>query len=181
MKLLFILISLVSVVLQSCSVSQNEFHVSPSGNDSNEGTEKEPLRSISAAANMAQPGDVITVHEGIYRERVNPLNGGTSDSNRIVYQAAAGENVIIKGSEVIKDWKHLSGDTWEVTLPNNFFGSFNPYKDVINGDWFNPLDRVHHTGAVYLNGHWLTEAAAIDSVHKPAWHDSILVCRSRFI
>ena len=30
------------------------------------------------------------------------------------------------------------------------------------------MGRVHHTGAVYLNGHWLTEAAVLDSVNKPA-------------
>ena len=33
----------------------------------------------SAAARLVQPGDVITVHEGVYRERVNPPRGGASD------------------------------------------------------------------------------------------------------
>ncbi len=31
------------------------------------------MLTIHAAADKAQPGDVITVHEGIYRERVNAL------------------------------------------------------------------------------------------------------------
>ena len=168
MRVLIFSILFISIALQSCSSSGNELHVSPSGKDSNAGTENEPLKTISAAASLAQAGDVITVHGGIYREHVNPLNGGTSNSNRIVYQAAAGEKVIIKGSEAVKDWQHVNDDTWKVILPNSFFGSFNPYKDVIVGDWFNPLGRVHHTGAVYLSGHWLTEAAAIDSVHKQA-------------
>ena len=168
MRLLLFSILLMSLVLQACSFTGNEFHVSPNGNDSNVGTEKEPLKTISAAANLAEPGDVITVHEGTYRERVNPLRGGTSNSNRIVYQTASGENVIIKGSEVVNYWKHIKDDTWKVDIPNSFFGVFNPYKDIIKGDWFNPLGRMHHTGAVYLNGHWLTEAAKIDSVHQPA-------------
>ena len=38
---------------------------------------------------------------------------------------------------------------------------------MIAGDWFNPKGRDHHTGAVYLNGHWLTEAAGLDDVLKP--------------
>jgi alpha-N-arabinofuranosidase len=52
-------------------------------------------------------------------------------------------------------------------IANDFFGDFNPYSDLINGDWFNPKGREHHTGAVYLNGHWLTEAAKVDEVLKP--------------
>ena len=87
---------------------------------------------------------------------------------RIVYQAAPGEKVEIKGSEVVKNWVKVQDDVWKVTLPNSFFGSFNPYSDLIHGDWFNPKGREHHTGAVYLNGDWLTEAAKLDDVLKPA-------------
>ncbi|MBN2593077.1 MAG: carbohydrate-binding protein, partial [Sedimentisphaerales bacterium] len=35
------------------------------------------------------------------------------------------------------------------------------------GDWFNPKGRQHHTGAVYLKGHWLIEAANMEDVLKP--------------
>ena len=145
-----------------------EFHVATSGNDANPGTQAAPLRTIQRAADLAQPGDVITVHEGVYRERINPPRGGESDTERIVYQAAPGEKVEIKGSEVVKDWVKVQDDVWKVTLPNSFFGSFNPYSDLIHGDWFNPKGREHHTGAVYLNGDWLTEAAKLDDVLKPA-------------
>ena len=54
-----------------------------------------------------------------------------------------------------------------MTLPNGFFGSFNPYSDLIHGDWFESKGRQHHTGAVYLNGDWLTEAAKLENVLKP--------------
>ena len=109
----------------------------------------------------------LAVHEGVYRERISPPRGGESDTKRIVYQAAPGEKVEIKGSEVIKNWVKVGNDTWKVTLPNSFFGSFNPYSDLIHGDWFNPKGRNHHTGAVYLNGDWLAEAAKLDDVMKP--------------
>ncbi|MGD0538021.1 MAG: carbohydrate-binding protein [Verrucomicrobiota bacterium] len=149
-----------------------EFHVATTGNDANPGTKKAPLRTIQRAADLAQPGDVVTVHAGVYRERVNPPRGGRSESRRIVYQAARGERVEIKGSEAIKHWIRVTNEVWQVTLPNTFFGSFNPYRDLIHGDWFDPRGREHHTGAVYLNGDWLTEAAKLDELFAgtpPAW------------
>jgi alpha-N-arabinofuranosidase len=144
-----------------------EFHVAPQGNDANTGTQAAPFRTIQHAADIAQPGDVITVHAGVYRERVSPPRGGESDAKRIVFQAAPGEKVEIKGSEVIKTWVKVGTDVWKVTLPNSFFGNFNPYSDVIHGDWFNPKGRTHHTGAVYLNSDWLAEAAKLDDVMQP--------------
>ena len=159
------IVVLFAVVVSTASA--REYHVSIVGNDQQEGTAEKPLRTISAAARLAQPGDIITVHEGVYRERINPPRGGKSDQKRIIYQAAPGEKVIIKGSEVIKDWRKVQKDTWKVTIPNSFFGDFNPYSDLIHGDWFNPRGRAHHTGAVYLDGHWLTEAAKLEDVLKP--------------
>ena len=145
-----------------------QYHVSPQGSDANDGSASKMLKTISAAARRAQPGDVITVHKGVYRERVDPPRGGQSDAKRIVYQAAPGEKVEIKGSEIVKHWEKVQGDTWKVTLPNKFFGKFNPFADLIHGDWFSPQGRQHHTGAVYLNGDWLIEAAKLADVLKPA-------------
>jgi alpha-L-arabinofuranosidase len=145
-----------------------EYHVSPSGSDGNIGSSGARFKTISKAAEVAQPGDVITVHAGIYRERINPPRGGTSDAMRITYQAAAGEQVVLKGSEPVSGWQFIGGDTWMVTLPNSRFGGFHPYQDLIRGDWFYNLGRDHHTGAVYLNGHWLTECAAKATVLQAA-------------
>ena len=143
------------------------FHVATNGNDANPGTRAAPFRTIQHAADLAQPGDVITVHAGIYRERISPPRGGTSDAKRIVYEAAPGEKVVITGSEEVKNWVKVQGDVWKMTLPNSFFGAFNPYSDLIHGDWFSPMGRQHHTGAVYLDGNWLAEAASLDDVMKP--------------
>ncbi|MCA1761216.1 MAG: right-handed parallel beta-helix repeat-containing protein, partial [Bacteroidales bacterium] len=109
----------------------------------------------------------ITVHEGVYREWVKPPRGGNSDAERIIYQAAEGEKVEIKGSEIITGWEKLTGTIWRVAIPNSFFGDYNPYKDLIHGDWFNPLGRVHHTGEVYLNGKSLWEMALLEDVLHP--------------
>ena len=58
-----------------------------------------------------------------------------------------------------------AGGRWQATLPNSFFGSFNLYSDLIHGDWFNEGRKI--TGAVYLNGEWLAEAATLDEVLQP--------------
>ncbi len=159
---------LCMLFLLSGIVQARQYHVSISrGDDKNKGSAKTPFKTISRAAKSARPGDTIIVHEGTYRERINPPRGGRSNEKRIVYMASPCAKVVIKGSEIIKDWKKVQNDTWKVTIPNSFFGDFNPYSDLINGDWFNPKGRNHHTGAVYLNGHWLTEAADLDDVLKP--------------
>src|SRR6218665_933442 len=72
---------------QSIKKSGNEFHVSPKGDDAQEGSAARPFKTIMAAANVALPGDVITVHSGVYRESVVPPRGGDSGDKRITYQA----------------------------------------------------------------------------------------------
>jgi alpha-N-arabinofuranosidase len=155
-----------------------ELHVSPTGNDTNAGTPAAMLRTISAAASRAQPGDTITVHAGTYRERVDPPRGGTSDTNRITYQAAKGEKVVITGSEPVRGWQHVSDDTWKVTIPNKRFGAFNPFAEEIHGDWFSPNGRAHSRGCVFLNGNGLTEAGGLDAVMakpgaNPLWFATV--------
>lgn len=149
-------------------IQVKEYHVAQSGNDANNGNNTKPFKTIMAAAQKAMPGDIITIHEGIYREQITPPRGGNSNQERIVYRAASGEKVIIKGSEIVKGWKLIANDTWEVKVSNRIFGKFNPFRDQIKGDWFwpTPKERKYHTGAVYLNGHWLMEAAEKQEVLK---------------
>lgn len=144
-----------------------ELAVAKGGDDANEGSASKPFLTISAAAAVAQPGDTITVHAGVYRERINPPRGGDSDDKRIVYRAAPGETVEIAGSEPVHNWTWVEDDVWKVSLPNAGFGKFNPYNDLIHGDWFDPKGRPHHTGAVYLDGVWLSEAAKLEDVLYP--------------
>jgi hypothetical protein len=158
---------LLASLLLATAAGARELHVSVRGDDRNDGSQTKPFRTISAAARLAQPGDLVTVHAGVYRERVTPPRGGESDARRIVYQAAAGEKAEIKGSEVVKGWKPFAPGVWKAVVPNSFFGKYNPYKDRIVGDWFGDRGRPHHTGEVYLNGKSLFETHLIERVLHP--------------
>ena len=164
MKRLTIILLNLAICL---TISAKEYHVAKTGDDSNNGTSESPFLSIQAAADVAQAGDVITIHKGVYRESISPPRGSDSKSNPIVYQAAAGEKVEIKGSEVIGSWVKFSGTVWKASVSNELFGDYNPYKDLVHGDWFNDKGRIHHTGEVYLNGKSLWEMAILEKVLHP--------------
>ena len=136
-----------------------EYHVAKNGNDKNTGAKESPLLTISRAAMLADEGDTVVVHEGIYRECVSPERGARNELGRITYKAADGEKAVIKGSEIIENWEQSDG-VWFAVVPNTLFGDFNPYADVLDGDWLvRPLDYPRHTGTVYIGGEALTEAS----------------------
>lgn len=47
----------------TCVVNAREYHVSPSGSDSNNGSTSSPSRTISKATRIVLPNDTITIHE----------------------------------------------------------------------------------------------------------------------
>ncbi|NKY38214.1 DUF1565 domain-containing protein [Cellulomonas septica] len=149
-------------------------HVAVTGSDLADGSAEAPFRTITRAAQAALPGDTVAVHEGVYREWVNPPRGGTVDAP-ITYQAAVGsdgrfEPVTISGAEVVTDWRPhpgAEGRVWVAEVPNSLFGARNPYAERIGGDWF--FDRVNtwHTGEVYLDGKSMYEALTLGGVERP--------------
>jgi hypothetical protein len=147
-----------------------ELHVATTGSDQADGSADQPLRTINRAAAIAQPGDTVLVHGGEYREWVQPQRGGLSDRRRITYTAAAGERVVIKGSEQVTGWERAGGDVWTVAVPNALFGSFNPFAEEIDGDWIVYADQSvpkKHLGDVYLNGTSFYEVATVEEVSDP--------------
>lgn len=103
--------------LSTCSpaVRAETYHVAqqvPQASDANPGTEKAPWKTISKAAAELAPGDTVMIHEGVYREWVNPARSG-SPSAPIVFQGAANESVILSGADVISDWVRKEGQIWK--------------------------------------------------------------------
>ncbi|MEB6320856.1 right-handed parallel beta-helix repeat-containing protein [Staphylococcus xylosus] len=144
----------------------NCIHVDKKGSDCGLGNVESPFLTIDKAASVAQPGDSIIVHEGIYREEITHINTGLSESRRISFEAAKDEQVIIKGSEEITGWQQIDGSIWKVEIDNNIFKDFNPFATKLFGDWL-AVDNDKSLGQVYLNDQSLFEVSEYEQLADP--------------
>ena len=84
---------------------ERTYHVDqqhPAASDDNPGSAARPLRTISRAAALVKAGERVLIHAGVYRELVQPRNEGAGPDRMIAYEAAPGEQVILKGSRVLE-------------------------------------------------------------------------------
>ena len=142
------------------------YYVSANAERNGDGSKCRPFQTITEAANIARAGDEVLVAPGVYREYVNPINGGCGEDSRIVYRSEVPLAAVITGAEPVKNWEHYEGSVWRARISNGIFGSYNPYTTVIVGDWYNAKDPVH-TGEVYLNGKSMYETFTLDGVLNP--------------
>ena len=153
-------IMFMAALLLSWSIEAKTWHVSKNGSDTNSGSSEAPFLTISKAAFLAVAGDTVLIRGGVYREWVSPANGGISPLKRIVYMAATGEEVHLKGSEPVNNWKKQKNGLWRAEVNNAVFGDFNPFAINLYGDWLSRGKQLH-LGEVYLDGKTLIET--IDS------------------
>jgi len=110
------------------------FHVSPTGSDQAAGTAEAPFRTVQRGADTAQPGDVVLVAPGIYRERVAPPRGGL-EGRPIVFRSAKLHEAIIKGSDVWQpEWRQDEGRIWSGPVDQSLF------TDTAHIDGANPFE-----------------------------------------
>src|SRR5262249_17511356 len=77
--------------------------------DTADGSAEHPLRTINAAAKLAQPGDIVTVSAGIYREWVAPARGG-SETAPIIYRSFPKYAAVVRGTDVLDaKWQPVPG------------------------------------------------------------------------
>lgn len=84
---------------------ERTYHVDqkhPEASDDNPGSAARPLRTIRRAAELVKAGEKVVVHAGVYREMVVPRNEGEGPGRMIAYEAAPGEQVIVKGSRILE-------------------------------------------------------------------------------
>lgn len=136
------------------------------------GSQEMPFKHIGAAACVAKAGDEVIVAPGVYREYVDPKNGGTEEAP-VVYRSSEPLGAVITGAEEVDSWERYRDSVWVCRIRNGVFGSYNPYTTFVGGDWyFAPV--VRHTGAVYLNDRQLYEAETLEecmegAVYQPSW------------
>jgi hypothetical protein len=166
-RIVVLITFLTAMVVAARYAPSREIHVAKTGNDLHAGSLESPFLTIGKAAAVAEPGDTVTVHAGTYREWVKPPRGGRDENSRIVYRAAAGEEVLIKGSEQITSWIPQGDGIWMVELPNGFFGDYNPYALNISGGWLLYGEWLHR-GDVYLDGEAFREQKNLGEVKQRA-------------
>jgi len=114
------------------------YHVdckNPNALDDGPGTEDQPFATIGRAARELKPCEKVIVHAGIYRECVRPARGGEAPDRMIAYEAAPGEEVFIRGSQLYTTEFKLSegwnfrnqAKVWMCELPEDWFIGYNPF------------------------------------------------------
>lgn len=131
----------MAIALTLAPVARSALWVSPIGDDSNPGTEEQPLRSIARARDVVRTqnqdmADDITVFiSGVHRLD-QPLEFGPEDSGtngfNIVYTAAPGEHPVITGGYRVVGWKLVDQgrNLWSAPSPA---GLANAYVLYVNG------------------------------------------------
>ena len=111
------LLSLILLLALSVPGSARDWFVSPSGNDSSEGTEQAPLRTVQAALNRAQAGDVCQLRQGTYREVAEFKTSGSA-SQPVRLTAFSGEAVILDGTDAVHaKWEKHQGSIYQTVAP----------------------------------------------------------------
>ena len=107
------LAALFALIVLSVPLNANTYYVSPTGSDtgSNSGGINDPFMTINHAAQIAQPGDTVTIRAGIYREEVVPK------ANNVTYTSYANESVTVNGTTKVTTWTSpISGNYIYTTI-----------------------------------------------------------------
>ena len=137
------------------------WHVTPrtlAGVDPND-----QVRTIGAAAAHLDPGDIILLHSGIYRELVTVDKNGTSDKP-ITIRAAEGESVILTGADRLTDWSLIPGGdrVYSTPWPHKFIAWNKSYTHP-NDDYHRLIGRCEQ---VFVNGYPLHQVLERDKLSR---------------
>ena len=152
-------------LLAAKNVLAAEYYVSPTGSDTNPGTQASPFATVQKANNSAAAGDTIWMRAGTYYSttQINLSKSGTSDTNRTKIWAYPGEVPLLDCSQyqtttpmantpailVTGSWMHLKG----LEIANSKVGASgnHSYSTVqtkgASNDTFELLNLHHGFGA----------------------------------
>jgi hypothetical protein len=125
------LLCLLTISFGSTALAREWFvrQADPAASDIAEGLTDHPLRTINAAAQLAQPGDIVTVGQGIYHEWISPVRGGNANAP-IQYRSLPEHAAIVRGTDVLDaQWQavpHAPG-VFTAPLPEAAFVFGNPF------------------------------------------------------
>ncbi|MGH9867894.1 MAG: beta strand repeat-containing protein [Candidatus Polarisedimenticolia bacterium] len=123
------MVALSGLLLGAGTSLAAEYHVSPSGSDSNAGTATAPFRTIGFAAGRLSSGDTLRVHGGIYYERPSISVSGTAAAP-ITIAGVAGETAVIDPGG--PEFRTPGNNDWE--LVNAALGEWRSVKTFSSGN-----------------------------------------------
>jgi len=131
------IILFVTALYASLAYSQSNYYVSPSGHNTNLGTESAPFKTIEKALNSFDgTGGTCYISEGTYHEEIS-LDGKTN----ITMRPYNNDTVIIDGTESIPSsgWTTTDGTIYETTITsgNNIWQLFIDDKQQVMARWPN--------------------------------------------
>jgi hypothetical protein len=91
----FALFTLFVCVSAAFGQTNTSYYVSPTGNDSNSGTQAAPWRTVQHAADTARAGSTVNVRGGIYEELVSINASGNASNGFITFRSHPGETAIL--------------------------------------------------------------------------------------
>ena len=88
----------LALTVNATSSSGSIYYVSPSGSDSNPGTQLSPWKTIQHAADSVQAGDTVYVMAGTYNESVTIAVSGSAASGPVTFQSYPGQTATVDGT-----------------------------------------------------------------------------------
>lgn len=143
-----------------------------SGSDANPGTKLKPLKTIGAAATLANTnnqagiGTKVIINPGTYRETVTLQYNGRDTTLPITFQAATPGTAIISGADISTNWKVYGGNSqiYTNTWPNQW--GLCPLDT--GSDQAPPEeDIVRRREMVIINGALLTQVMSLSALKQP--------------
>ena len=174
------------------TVYDRELHVNnnhPDASDDNDGSMDHPFRTIQAAASLARPGTRVWIHKGVYRECVRPVCSGDGPERMISYEAFGNDQVILKASEIIRDFQASDGwqkypfgkvpeqdllRIWEISLKPELFQGYNPFGmvNILHDRLYIEYDKTDMTtylnrrGMIFCDGKPLTQVSLYEQMSE---------------
>lgn len=93
-----------------------DYYVAKQGNDANPGTVSSPWQTITKANTTLIAGDTIFIREGVYDEKISPVNSGKPDAY-ITYKAFPGESAVINRGRLLSNWQKLRPNIYWTDIP----------------------------------------------------------------
>ncbi len=114
-----------------------EIYVAMTGEDTNPGTMKRPLRSLGRAAQLMTAGDTCFVRQGVYRDSFTIRQGGQR-GKPIRFVAYPGEMVTLAGTEPVPGkWQRFRGSIYRIRVEHKFDQLFVDGRMMIEARWPN--------------------------------------------